>query len=174
MTWLKPGGYRKFVHKVSEYKVQSTAARTTLVPVKNSSIDQKTLLAVTNVAARPLIYSRCWRLDRSRWGGEGLGDTSSNLPNTKIDKSCNLWLNLPITAHLMASLPVTRGNQGQLPPESLLEHRQQVCPRSAGLITACVTIISPWAKLDQTVNQIKLRCACGSREAHSKKTPNVA
>jgi hypothetical protein len=41
---------------VSEYIVQFTAARITLVPVKNSSIDQKTLLAVTNVAARPSLH----------------------------------------------------------------------------------------------------------------------
>jgi hypothetical protein len=58
MTWLKPGGYRKFVLIVSEYIVQFTAAGITLVPVKNSSIDQKTLLAVTNAAARPFLYSR--------------------------------------------------------------------------------------------------------------------
>jgi hypothetical protein len=68
MTWLKPGGYRKFVLIVSEYIVQFTAARITLIPVKNSSIDQKTLLAVTNVAARPLLYSRVWGLDRSSGG----------------------------------------------------------------------------------------------------------
>ena len=67
MTWLKPGGYRKFMLIVSEYIVQSTAARITLVPVKNSSIDQKTLLAVTNAAVRPLIYLTRERLDRSRW-----------------------------------------------------------------------------------------------------------
>jgi hypothetical protein len=66
MTWLKPGGYRKFVLIVSEYIVQFTAAGITLVPVKNSSIDQKTLLAVTNIAARPPSYSRGWGLDRSR------------------------------------------------------------------------------------------------------------
>jgi hypothetical protein len=68
MTWLKPGGYRKFVLIVSEYIVQFTAAGITLVPVKNSSIDQKTLLAVTNAAARPYNYLRLRRLDRSRWG----------------------------------------------------------------------------------------------------------
>ena len=72
MTWLKPGGYRKFVLIVSEYIVQFTAARITLVPVKNSSIDQKTLLAVTNAAARPFLYSMRRGLDRSRWGwGDG-------------------------------------------------------------------------------------------------------
>jgi hypothetical protein len=65
MTWLKPGGYRKFVLIVSEYIVQFTVAGITLVPVKNSSIDQKTLLAVTNAAARPYDYLRLRRLDRS-------------------------------------------------------------------------------------------------------------
>jgi hypothetical protein len=69
MTWLKPGGYRKFVLIVSEYIVQFTAAGITLVPVKNSSIDQKTLLAVTNAAARPLIYFRVW--DSIGQGGDG-------------------------------------------------------------------------------------------------------
>jgi HTH domain found in ParB protein len=48
------------------------------------------------------------------------------------------------------------------------------CPRSCWSITACTAMISPWTILDQTVNQIKLRCASGFREAHSKKIPSVA
>jgi hypothetical protein len=35
-------------------------------------------------------------------------------------------------------------------------------------------MIAPCTKLDQTVNQIRLLCAIGSREAIIKNTPSVA
>lgn len=37
---------------------------------------------------------------------------------------------------------------------------------------ACTAMIPPWTALDQTVNQMRLRCASGSREAQSRNTPS--
>ena len=48
------------------------------------------------------------------------------------------------------------------------------CPRCSGYAIDCAAMIPPCTTLDQTVNQIRLRFASGSRAAMRRNTPSVA